>query len=140
MRVVWKRPDGFHGAVPADFFVIDVGGQVKLWLHRREREWFPFQVTGGWQDADATRKLNMLVNLLAATDAVWAEHLLKSFNDSLTDNAVTFFDETIAWLNQDMSNLKGDTWEVEVMEKVMSAIRDRLQQIRPRFEEQARNV
>ena len=137
MRVVWKRPDGFHGAVPSDFFVVDVDGQIKLWLHRREREWFPFQVTGGWQDADATRKLNRLVNLLAAADAVWVNHLLNTFNDSLTDNPNTFFDETIAWLNNDMSNLKGDTWEVEVMEKIMSAIQERLQTIRPRFEQQA---
>ena len=137
MRVVWKRPDGFHGAVPADFFVVDVAGQVKLWLHRRERDWFPFQVTGGWQDGDATQRLNRLVNLLAAADAVWVNHLLKSFNDALTDNATAFFDETVAWLHDDMSNLKGDKWEVEVMEKIMSAIHERLLTVRPRFEQQA---
>ena len=137
MRVVWKRPDGFHGAVPEDFFVVDVGGQVKLWLHRHEREWFPFQVTGGWQDNDTTRKLNTLVNLLAASDAVWLDHLLKSFRNALTDNAATFFDEILNWLDKDMSNLKGDTWEVEVMEKIMATIRNRLVTVRPHFERQA---
>lgn len=137
MHVIWKRPDGFHGAVPSDFFVVEIAGQMRIWLHKSEHEWFPFQISGGWQDALSTRKLNLLVNLLAADYTAWITHLLKIFRDSMTEDPAVFFDETTTWLDKAVFNLKGDVWEVEIMEKIIAEIRSRLISARKSFEQQA---
>ena len=40
MHVIWKRPDGFHAASPADFEVVELTSSAKLWLHKRDQENF----------------------------------------------------------------------------------------------------
>jgi elongation factor P hydroxylase len=63
MFVVWKRPDGYHDATPSDFQIVEAGANARIWLHKSDREWYPFRISGGWQESDATRRLNGLVNL-----------------------------------------------------------------------------
>ena len=46
--VIWKRPDGFHGANPSDFMVVDIGSESRLWLHKSDFENFPFRISGSW--------------------------------------------------------------------------------------------
>ena len=126
MHVIWRRPDGFHGSVPADFYVIDIDGSVKIWLHESEQEYYPFQIAGGWQEEESTRRLNFLANLLKSSNKMWLKHLLKLFNDSLNDSGADFFNESVAWLNNLCNNIKGDKWEVEIMQKVIGEIKHRL--------------
>ena len=133
MHVVWKRPDGFHGADPGDFEVISVGGHSKLWLHRKDHSHFPFRIAGGWQEAEATTRLNNLVNLLNRPDAEWVKTLQKFFNDTMADDAGKFVDETIGWVIDLKQHLKGDTWELEIMSEAVSQIAERLKLVRRDF-------
>lgn len=137
MHVIWKRPDGFLDATPDDFTILEINDQARIWLHKSEREWFPFQVSGDWKDSSATRRLNLLVNLLRADDQAWARHLLTEFHDSLMADAGDFFDETSNWLEETTANLKGDVWEVDVMGKVVAEIKERLANAQSGFEKLA---
>ena len=133
MHVLWRRPDGFHGASPSDFKVLEVGGQSRIWLHKSDHDWFPFRVSGGWQDDDATKRLNQLVNLLDQPDAEWLANLIKTYHHSRHDDAQKFMDENIVWLDELTQNLKGDKWEVEIMAHVLSEIKVRLGNMRKSF-------
>jgi hypothetical protein len=122
MFVVWKRPDGFHGAEPQDFRVVDIGDKARLWLHKKDTSWFPFRVSGGWQEQESTQRLNQLVNLIGKPTVKWVEHLNHEFDHSMTDEGKKFFDETATWLNSLKGNLKGDTWEVEIMDHAITEV------------------
>ena len=50
MHLVWKRPDGYHGATPSDFNEADLGENVRLWLHKSDKDQYPFQIAGGWEE------------------------------------------------------------------------------------------
>ena len=69
--VIWKRPDGFHGAAPEDFVVVDIGGESRLWLHKTDHDNFPFRVSGTWQGEDLSKKVNKLVNLISKQKKEW---------------------------------------------------------------------
>ncbi|MEZ4741934.1 MAG: hypothetical protein R3B45_05725 [Bdellovibrionota bacterium] len=56
MHVVWKRPDGYHGASPSDYRVVEINESSNLWLHKRDTDWFPFRVSGGWKDVKVPPK------------------------------------------------------------------------------------
>ncbi len=122
MHVVWKRPDGFHGAAPSDYRVVDLHGQSKIWLHKNDKEWFPFRISGGWQDELATKKLNALVNLIGQDSSAWLKLLEEQFDYSRAEDAKIYFKETMMWLSELKNNLKGDTWEVEIMRTAISEI------------------
>jgi hypothetical protein len=128
MFVVWKRPDGFHGAEPKDFKVVDIGENARLWLHKKDSDWFPFRISGGWQEQESTQRLNRLVNLIGKPTTKWVERLVHEFHHSMTDDGKKFFKETLDWLHLLGGHLKGDTWEVEIMThaigEVISRVKD----------------
>ena len=127
MFVVWKRPDGFHGAEPKDFKVVAIGENARLWLHKKDTDWFPFRVSGGWQDQESTQRLNRLVNLIGKPTASWIKHLINEFHHSMNDDGKKFYKETLDWLESLASNLKGDTWEIEIMAHTVREVVSRVQ-------------
>ncbi len=133
MHVVWKRPDGFHGAEPADYEVLNLGGHSKLWLHKKDHAHFPFRIAGGWQESEATTRLNNFVNLLGKDDEHWLRVIGKVFNDTMADDAGKFIDDMIGWVIDLQQHLKGDTWELEIMSQAVSQVAERLKQVRQDF-------
>jgi len=137
MFVVWKRPDGFHGATPADFRVVDVGGQARIWLHHSDTTNFPFRVSGGWQESEATHRLNSLVNMIDKPRDAWVTYLLSLFNNSMADEPSRFFSDKLQWLAEVKSHLKGDTWEVEIMSKVVQEVIQSVESVKDAFMKRA---
>jgi hypothetical protein len=133
MHVVWRRPDGFHGASPSDFKVLEIAGQSRMWLHKTDTDWFPFRISGGWQDDDATKRLNHMTNLLDQPEAPWLSYMITTFHHSRHDDAKKFWEETTAWLKELKDNLKGDKWEVEIMALCIDDIAQRLSNIKQGF-------
>lgn len=129
-NVIWKRPDGFHGASPTDFKVVHLSNQLKIWLHLRDQTNFPFRIAGGWQEEESTARLNRLINLLDQDDPVWRDALVKIFDDSMGDNAVKHIDDLVLWITQLKSYLKGDTWELEIMGQALDDVIGHLHQAR----------
>lgn len=130
MKVIWKRPDGFHGASPSDYFVVQVANNSKIWLHKTDDQNFPFRVSGGWQDEDATKDLNKLVNLLTKNSTDWKDFLSNKFNDSKAENLGQYVSKIELWIGELKSNLKGDVWEMEIMTEVLEEVQNRLAQIK----------
>ena len=122
MKVVWKRPDGFLESVPNDFTVLEMPSKSKLWLHKRDQENFPFRISGGWQDEESTRKLNGLVNLLTKSEENWKEWLETDFFNSKLEKSDGHINSLRLWLKAVKENLKGDTWELEIMAEALGEI------------------
>ncbi len=133
MNVIWKRPDGFHGASPQDFLVVDVGNQSRLWLHKSDHKNFPFRISGGWKEAEASQQLNNLVNLLPKNSKDWVDHLLVKYNDSMADDAKVFLDDLKNWTSGLKNHLKGDTWEVDIMRNALNVLVEKLDESRESF-------
>ena len=127
MNVIWKRPDGFHGASPADYVVLELKKDAKLWLHKEDVENFPFRVSGDWEDEGDTRKLNRLVNLLAQPEEKWKTHLTHLFHDTEYESWTQFVSHTVNWIKKLQLHLKGDVWEVAIMEDALQEIVGRLE-------------
>jgi hypothetical protein len=127
MKVIWKRPDGFHGASPSDYDVIEVSPATKIWLHKVDKENFPFRVSGGWLDEAASRRLNQMVNLLSKSDHEWSEFLRATFANASTDNFHTYLQNEVSWISELTPFLKGDHWEVEIMTETLQALTHRLE-------------
>jgi hypothetical protein len=132
MHVVWKRPDGFVGAEPSDFFTLAVGEHSKLWLHKENIDTFPFRISGGWQDDDS-HKLNNLINLLAKSETEFNEYVKNQFDNSLKDSHDEFFEEINKWLTELSENLKGDTWEVEIMTETFNHLKEKVTQAKSKL-------
>ena len=126
MHVIWKRPDGYLSASPQDFRVVEVGNSGRLWLHRTDRERFPFQVSGGWQDAESTQRLNQLVNLFGIDDKEGFIILNKLLDHSRLEDLKTFVEDEIKWITTLKPCLKGDTWEVEILANVFDELTKKL--------------
>jgi hypothetical protein len=138
MNVVWKRPDGFHNALPEDFVVVTVGSHTNIWLHKKDKERYPFRISGGWEEEAATCKLNNLVNLLSAKDSTaWVKHLTDSFHHSMIDDPEDYMNETFAWIADLKKFLKGDSWEIEIMGQALDLVVKNLNEIKPKFLEKA---
>ncbi len=133
MHVIWKRPDGFHGADPADFMVVTVGTRANIWLHRRDNLNFPFRIAGDWKAAEATERLNLLVNLLSKDEGEWTAALLKLFNDTLGDDPARFIDDLGRWVLDLRTHLKGDTWELDIMNHTLTEVGNNLSKVRAAF-------
>ena len=133
MKVIWKRPDGFHGASPGDYEVVQVANNSKIWLHKQDNVNFPFRVSGGWQDEDATKKLNQLVNLLNKDEEAWLEHLTDGFFNFKSDSAAKYIEKIDLWLSDLRSNLKGDQWELTIMNEVLSEVLQKTQAYQQAF-------
>lgn len=130
MKVVWKRPDGYHGASPSDYYVIEVSSGTRIWLHKTDKENFPFRVSGGWLDEGASRRLNMMVNLLPEKEDIWNEFLTASFANAHTDSFDTYLQNEMTWVNELARFLKGDNWEIAIMTETLHALRRRLEKAR----------
>jgi len=123
MHVIWKRPDGYHGASPTDFRIVEVGGNKnRIWLHNSDNQWFPFRISGGWQEQEATQKLNQLVNLLGSSDEEWVKHMSSMYHHSMSDDSKKFFTELANWLTDLKQHIKGDTWELEVLSSTLDDV------------------
>lgn len=133
MHVIWKRPDGFHGADPADFIVVNLGNHSKIWLHRKDDQHFPFRIAGGWQESEASTRLNRLVNLLPKDEKAWVDALLRIFNDSMGDDPARFVDDIARWVTDLRNHLKGDTWELDIMNQALSEVAGKLSSARDAF-------
>ncbi len=127
MKVIWKRPDGFHEASPSDYFVVEVSANVKIWLHKRDQEHYPFRVSGGWQDEAASQKLNRFVNLIQKSTPDWVLYLTDLFHHSDTDSQANFLKRELEWFDELGRNLKGDTWEVEIMSETLKVLKQKVQ-------------
>ena len=138
MKVIWKRPDGFHGASPSDYVVVQVANNSKIWLHKDDNLNFPFRVSGGWQDEDATKKLNQLVNLLNKDKEVWLGHLIDGFFNSKSESAEKYIEKLSMWLGDLRNSLKGDQWETTIMSEVISDVQHKTESYRSEFMEQAK--
>ena len=125
-HVIWKRPDGFHGAHPSDFRVIDVG-HCKIWLHKRDHDDFPFKVSGGWEADEATKRLNNLLNVIDEDDTGLAKHLERIYDDRMKDDPAKFIDSKISWIKDLKNQVKGDTWETEIMKEVFVSLVTRIE-------------
>lgn len=126
MKVVWKRPDGFLESVPNDFTVFEMPSKSKLWLHKRDHENFPFRISGGWQDEESTRKLNALVNLLVQPERSWEVWFDEDFANSKLETTTLHREALREWLKTVKDNLKGDTWELEIMTEALEEIEKRV--------------
>lgn len=127
MKVIWKRPDGFHQAVPSDYVVVEVSENSRIWLHKRDQENYPFRVSGGWADEDASQKLNRFVNLIPKSSREWVQYLVELFNHSETDSPQNFLKKEQEWLDELAKNLKGDTWELEIMVETLKKLKKKLE-------------
>lgn len=126
MKVIWKRPDGFHNAAPTDYQVVKLLSGATLWLHKTNTEWYPFRVSGDWAKEEGTVKLNGLINLLGVPSADWVQHLSNLYFDSEVDDPETFISDQLKWLDKVKEHLKGDTWELDIMEQVVSSVYEQI--------------
>jgi len=133
VHVIWKRPDGFHGASPDDYKVVELGDHSKLWLHRQDHDQFPFRVSGGWEEKEATVRLNNFINLLDQEDSKWLERLNKLFDHSMKDDKEKYLSELQVWLGELKDGIKGDTWETEILEEALRLTSERLNRVSQRF-------
>ena len=133
MHLLWRRPDGFHGATPNDFRVLELGGHSRIWLHKTDNEWFPFRISGGWQDDDATKKLNAFVNLINCPTGDWISHLIKMQHHSMADDGAKLLADLETWLTELKGSVKGDKWEVEIIIQAIDEIRKSLADAGPAF-------
>ncbi|MBI2602133.1 MAG: hypothetical protein HYW48_03675 [Deltaproteobacteria bacterium] len=133
MKVIWKRPDGFHEASPSDYVVAEISSGTKIWLHKSDHENYPFRVSGGWQDEDATRKLNQLVNLIDKPVTDWVQILASHFGNARTENAESFLQQQLEWIDELKRHLKGDTWEIEIMSDTLDEVKNQIEWASPDF-------
>lgn len=138
MHVIWKRPDGFHGADPTDFMVVELSNSSKLWLHKKDTAWFPFRIAGGWQEQEATQRLNLLVNLLHRDNRAWIDALHKMFDATMGDDPVKFVENVQTWLSDLREHLKGDTWELEIMAQALADVELHVSKVKQKFIEETR--
>lgn len=133
MHLIWKRPDGFHGAQPSDFSVIELDGHSRLWLHKQDRDQYPFQISGGWAEREASIRLNNLINLIPQDKKAWVEYLEKLYDHSMHEDPNNFFDEIVEWLGSLTKHIKGDTWEMEILKQALSVTSTRLINVKKDF-------
>jgi hypothetical protein len=135
LHLIWKRPDGFLGAMPEDFRKIPLSNGSQIWLHCKEQDWYPFQVNGDWASQEDTVKLNRLVNLLDSEESVFERLLERMYDDSVTEKLAqkdrsvpNFRSEIKEWLFSLLGACKGNTWEVEIMKCALSDVIAKIKQ------------
>jgi len=133
MHVIWKRPDGFHGAAPADFEIVELANQTCFWLHKKDRKWYPFRVAGGWQEQESTKRLNTFVNLISQPKEKWLDCTIKMFHNSMVEEPKKFYTDLTSWLADLRNHLKGDTWEVDIMDQAITEVKENLELISDEF-------
>ncbi|NRA65079.1 MAG: hypothetical protein HRU19_11395 [Pseudobacteriovorax sp.] len=133
MHLIWKRPDGFHNATPDDYHVVDLGASFRLWLHKSDRDQYPFRVAGGWEEREATIRLNNLVNLALAGVDDWVTKLNHDYDHSMADDRNKYFANLLNWIDELHKGAKGDTWEVELLQQAMVFTKGKIESARGKF-------
>ncbi|SMF54919.1 hypothetical protein [Pseudobacteriovorax antillogorgiicola] len=133
MHLVWKRPDGFHEALPSDYEVVDLGNNFKLWLHKKDKDQYPFRIAGGWEEKEGTVRLNNLVNLLASNRDAWLAHLKHTYDHTMKSDKGKYIDDLLSWLNELKDCPKGDTWETEIMTQAVTQTWQRVSEVKDDF-------
>lgn len=133
MKLIWKRPDGFHDADPADYQVADLGARARLWLHKNNQDQYPFRIAGGWEERESSIRLNNLVNLANASAESWVEKLKHDYDHSMSDDKERYLGGLLDWLSELEAAAKGDTWEVEILQQAMKFIKTRVQSVKDQF-------
>ncbi len=133
MNVIWKRPDGFHGASPKDFVVFTLNANANIWFHKKDRDTFPFRISGGWEEEQASKRLNNLINLLRDSPQASQKFLKKSYDNSMFEDPEKFVVDLQSWLDQLKKHVKGDTWERDIMEQTFSILKERLESSKRKF-------
>ncbi|MBQ49009.1 MAG: hypothetical protein CMP10_16605 [Zetaproteobacteria bacterium] len=131
--VTWKRPDGYHGASPDDFGVAEVDGRYRLWLHKSDKDQYPFRISGGWEEDESSVKLNNMVNLIGDGQDVWASWLAATWEHSMKEGRKEFYDSLVQWLTDLQGKGKGDTWEVEIINGALRCTLKMLQKVKEHF-------
>lgn len=133
LQIIWKRPDGFQNAAPQDFRRLPLSNGAQLWLHRTDRDWYPFLVCGDWSQEADTVKLNRLIYLLDASDADWEYHLNTLLRDQedhrKTMTMQTVAEDCILWVESISKKIKGDTWEQEIVQCALGDLVKKLKKI-----------
>ena len=137
MHLVWKRPDGFHDALPSDYQVVDLGNNFKLWLHKQDKDQYPFRIAGGWEEKEGSVRLNNLVNLLNSQESDWLTYLNYSYDHSMKDDKEKYIEDLLTWLKELESCPKGDTWETEIMAPAVAKTHEVVLKVRDSFVGQA---
>lgn len=140
MHVIWKRPDGYLKAEPDDYQSVQIGDDVKIWLHQQDYENFPFRVSGDWQDENLTRRLNFFVNAFKEPDQNWLEMMVDDFEKSKFSNPQEYADDLDEWIHQLAALAKGDQWELYVIGKVLDELKNGLGTARDAFLEKHRSL
>lgn len=128
MHLIWKRPDGFQNAEPQDFRRIALSNGTLLWLHKREVEWYPFQISGDWAGQEMTSRLNRLVNLLDAKDDQILRAIEKIQDETPGEAAdlVVTTKSLTHWVEGLKDKVKCNTWEVEIVQCALLDLQNRL--------------
>lgn len=132
MNVIWKRPDGYHDAAPSDYYTYELGNRYSIWLHKKDKLEYPLRISGGWEDQASTEKLNRFVNLLPSPDEDWIQVIKKDLDNSMDDKE-QFFDALFSWIEELNKHLKGEHWELLVLEQILKAVRKRLESIKDKI-------
>ena len=138
MKVIWKRPDGFHNASPEDYKVVTLDSGASIWLHKTNTEWYPFRLSGDWAKEEGTNKLNTMINMLGEESPDWTSHLMDLYFESQSDDPSVFVTDLYKWIDKVKNHLKGDTWELDIMEQVVSSIHGKIQSAEEKFLAQAK--
>lgn len=133
MHVIWRRPDGFHNASPLDYDVVELDGHARLWLHKTDKDEYPFRISGGWEAKEQTKRLNNFANLLPHGKEKWVAYLRDLYNHSMSEKAPEFYQEIVTWLDTLPDHLKGDTWEVEILNQAITTARAKLLEVKADF-------
>jgi hypothetical protein len=127
MHIIWKRPDGFQNAQPEDFRRVALSNGAHLWIHRLEKDWYPFQVNGDWEGQQQTARLNRLINLLGSDQQDWRNFLEHCNDDDLKEESLpAAAAHLMAWVDEIKTAVKGETWEVHIMQCAFEDVRQRL--------------
>lgn len=126
MHIIWKRPDGFQNAQPTDFRRVELSNGAQLWLHATEKDWYPFQVSGDWSGQEHTKRLNRLVNVLGHESIPWEEFLNRVTPHTEPLSLAELAQNSIHWIEGLKSSLRGDTWEIEIIDCALNDVTLRL--------------
>lgn len=127
MHIIWKRPDGFQNSLPDDFERVQLSNGAQLWLHKTEKDWFPFQVSGDWAGQTETQQLNKLINSIGLSDEAWNQ-IVADLNDG-TESQAEYASKLVQWIDGLMPAAKGQTWELEIVHCALKDVKDKLVQL-----------
>jgi hypothetical protein len=130
IKLVWKRPDGYLGAKPEDFRILSISGHSNLWVHKTDRDTFPFRLSGDWANEHLSKRLNNLVNLLDDTDDTWRRYIEKISDDfEHEEDFSKVIGGLLSWVEELKKVFKGSSWESDIVANTLNAVQTRLQKI-----------